>query len=230
MSGHDEHDEAIRDTRQILAAVRDGRIDDLPRWGSPFPPSLGPAEHLLAGGRCSRLSYRPAGDGSYRKSSGLFLATGAWGIAATLAVAGAQAVTNSRRKAAAAAESVARWVVEEQGGLWVSQHGLYFLTAQGLTTFGWEGFSSADLLGPRSLAFTVAGGASGTGAGSPMIGFECDWAELAFALWATSRHPAHPRLAGEAWIPEGWRDREAARLRDAGTAGSPGAIEAAPTD
>ncbi|WP_372595175.1 hypothetical protein [Actinotalea sp.] len=226
MSGQSEHDEAIRDTREILAAVRAGRIDTLPRWGSPFPPSLGPAEHLLAGARCNRLVHRPAGDGSYRKSQGLFLATGAWGIAATLAVAGAQAVTNSRRKAAAAAESVPRWVVEEQGGLWVSQHGLYFLTSGGLNSYGWATFASADLLGPRSLALSVAG----NGSGSRMVGFECDWAELAFALWALARHPEHPRLAGEGWIPDGWRERESARLRDAGTAGPAGAIEAAPGD
>ncbi len=216
-----DHDEAIRDTRAILAAVRAGRIADLPRWGSPFPPSLGPAEHLLAGGRCSRLAFRPAGTGEYRKSSGLFLATGVWGIAATVAVAGVQAVTNSRRKAAAAAQAVPRWVVEEQGGLWVSQHGLYFLTSQGLSTFGWERFASADLLGPRSLTMST------TGPGGPrMLGFECDWAELAFALWAMARHPEHPRLAAEGWIPEGWREREAARLRVAGQARS---LEAGPT-
>lgn len=202
-----DHDEAIRETHTILAAVRVGRIDDLPRWGSPFPPSLGPDEHLLAGGRCGRLAFRPVGDGQYRKSSGLFLATGVWGIAATLAVAGAQAVTNARRKATAAAESVPRWVVEDQGGLWVSSHGLYLLTARGLTTFSWDSFASADLLGPRALT------ASWTGPDGPtMIGFECDWSELAFALWAMARHPEHPRLTGEAWIPEGWRERQTGRL------------------
>ncbi len=209
--GSAEHDDALRDTRVILAAVRTGRIATLPRWGSPFPTSLGPDEHLLAGGRASRLVYRPAGDGSYRKSSGLFFATGPWGIAATLAVAGAQVVTNSRRKAAAAAESVPRWVVVEQGGLWVSQHGLYFLTAGGLTTFAWDSFEAADLLGPRSLSVSWAGPG-----GQQMIGFECDWAELAFALWALARHPEHPRLAAEGWMPDGWREREAARLRGGG--------------
>jgi len=215
-----DHDEAIRDTLAILAAVRAGRIDELPRWGSPFPPSLGPDEHLLAGGRCSRLAFRPAGDGQYRKSSGLFLATGVWGIAATLAVAGAQVVTNSRRKAAAAAESVPRWVVEDQGGLWVSSHGLYLLTARGLMTFGWDSFAAADLIGPRALTASWAGPH-----GPTMIGFECDWSELAFALWALARHPEHPRLAGGAWIPEGWREREAGHLAERG----PGrAIEAGP--
>ena len=197
-SAQAEYDEALRDSREIVAAVRAGRIGTLPRWGSPFPTSLGPEEHLLAGGRARRLAYRPGGDGSYRTSSGLFLATGPWGIAATLAVAGAQAVTNSRRKAAAEAASVPRWVVEEQGGLWVSQHGLYFLTPGGLRTFAWESFTAADLLGPRSLSVSW----SGPG-GQQMIGFECDWAELAFALWALARHPEHPRLAEERWLTGG---------------------------
>jgi len=218
LPGSAEHDEALRETRAILAAVSSDRLAGLPRWGSPFPTSLGPGEHLLAGARAHRLAYRPTGDGSYRRSSGLFVATGPWGIAATLAVAGAQVVTNSRRRAAAAAGSVPRWVVEEQGGLWVSQHGLYLLTPSGLTTFAWDSFVVADLLGPRSLSVSWAGPR-----GQRMIGFECDWAELAFALWALARHPEHPRLAAEGWLPEGWRERETARLeagegapRDAG--------------
>lgn len=198
------HDAAVWHTRDILHAVQRGRLDRRPVLPTPFAPAHALDEAVLAQSAFELLTHRAIGDGSYQHSSGAFLATGRGGLAMTAGFFAGQAVMNGRRRRAAAQDSVPRWVVDDVGALWVSSHGFYLQTASGLFPWAWSSVQAAQLVAPRSVHL------QGAGPSGPISWIvAADWAELVFVLWASARHPRHPSLARDGWVPPGWHERAA---------------------
>lgn len=193
------HDAAIWHTRQIVASVLAGRRESLPRVATSFAPQLGAGEVVVASGPVEVFDWKPLGDGTYQQAGGLYLGS----PTAVAAFVGITALENSARRAAAASAAHPRWVRDGVGTVTVSTRGFYFQTAQGLGTWSYEQVASADLVGPAALRF------QGFGRVPALV--LSDWAELLLALWAVERHPHHPQLVGEGWIPPGWHERERAR-------------------
>ncbi len=209
-SEYTRHDAAIWHTRRIVAAVLTGQQATLPRVATTFPPTLGHDELLVASGPIELLVWRSVGDGTYTHQGGFFFATGAVGLAATAVAAGAQVVGNAARRAQAQADAQPRWVLDSRGLVTVSTHGFYLEMPAGLLTWGYGDVHSMELVGPGAVRMH---GQSVHGPVQWLL--QTDWAELLLALWAVVRHPHHPQLVGEAWIPPGWHEREAARLAGA---------------
>lgn len=207
VDGYTQHDAAIWHTRGIVAAVHAGRQAMLPRVATTFPPTLGHDEVVVASGPVDVLVWRALGNGSYSHQGGFFFATGAAGLAATAVFAGVQATGNAARRAQAQADAQPRWVRDFGGLVTVSTHGFYFEVPAGLLTWGFGDVHSMELVAPRAVRM------HGQSVHGPVQWvLLTDWAELLLALWAVARHPHHPQAVGEAWIPPGWHDREAARL------------------
>lgn len=204
---YSDHDAAIWHTRAILRHLREGRPHALPQVATAFPPQLGPDERVLAVGRFELLTFRAVGDGSYQHDGGFFFATGLGGLAATAAVAGVRAAGNSRRRGAAAADAVPRWVVDDAGVLFVSTHGFYLDTGRAFLPWAWPHVDTMQLVAPRAVHLQ---GRSTDGPVSWIL--QADWAELVFVLWCLVRHPAHPQLTSGQWVPAGWDARDARRL------------------
>ncbi|KAE8762409.1 hypothetical protein [Georgenia thermotolerans] len=185
---------------------------------SPVRPQLADAETLLAAGPFTRYVLR-AGDGSYRRSSGFFFATGAVGLAATAAVAAGQLVGNARRKRAAERDAAPRWEAAGTGLLTVSTHGFYLSAPGGLAAWPYAAVGACEVGRPGLVDLS---GQSTTGPVRWLL--ESDWAELLFAMWALAAHPGHPPLASGAWLPPGWVERAVSlRAGDDGVArGLPG--------
>ncbi|TRW42958.1 hypothetical protein [Georgenia yuyongxinii] len=204
--GWSERDRALWDTCEMVAArVRGLPVHPPVPVGSPVRP-VADGETLLAAGPVTRYVVQ-AGDGSYRRSSGFFFATGAVGLAATAAVAAGQVLGNSRRKKAAGRDAAPRWVPAGTGLLTVSTHGFYISAPGGLAPWSYAAVGSCEVGRPGLVDL------SGQSTAGPVRWLlESDWAELLFAMWALAAHPTHPQLATGAWLPPGWLEH-AARLR-----------------
>lgn len=201
------HDVAILHTRDILDRARNGTLDVRGSTPVPFRLSFGADEKMLVSGGFQRCTFRAVGDGSYSHSSGMFLATGRGGLAATALFAGAQALGNSSRRAAARADAMERWAVDDAGTLHLSTSGFYMQSRAGLFPWSWGPVASMELLGPRTVHLQ---GQSDDGPVSWLL--RSDWAELLLVLWAIHEHPTHPQLGQ--WIPPGWEERYAERSLD----------------
>lgn len=181
-------------------------VEELP---TSFAPHLGGGERVLAGGPFSLFAFAPGGDGTYlhKSGGGGFLISNRPGVMAAgasfmLAGAAARAVGNSRRRRQAELQAQAQWQQIDAGMVFVSQHGFYLQTPQGLHPWGWESLQAAELVGPGQ---TVLSGQSESGAVQWVLG--SDWSELVFTLWARAHHPKHPQYLGGTWVPPGWVDR-----------------------
>ncbi|PFG34061.1 hypothetical protein [Sanguibacter antarcticus] len=199
------HDAAILNTRDIVDRSLNGTLDMRPLSPVTFRTAFGSDEKMLAVGGFQRCSFRPVGDGSYSQSSGMFLATGRGALAATALFAGAQAIGNSSRRAAARADATARWAVDDAGSLFVSTHGFYMQSRTGFFPWPWEPVSSMELVGPRTVHLQ---GQGIDGTVSWLL--RSDWAELLLVQWALHEHPSHPQLGR--WIPPGWEERYAEQV------------------
>lgn len=199
------HDQAVWHTCDIASAVLAGTADQRPVLASPFPPHLALDERLLAQGDFDLLTFRPVGDGSYVDDRGTFFSTSRGGLALTAGIAATRAAGNRRRRAAAVADSVPRWTLDERGTLWVSTAGFYLQSVSGLFPWPWGSVHSAQLVAPASVNL------QGDSQNGPVAWIlDSDWAELVFVLWAMAVHPDHPALGHGGWLPPGWRDRASA--------------------
>ena len=93
-------------------------------------------------------------------------------------------------------------MVDQQGTLWVSTHGFYLHTVNGLFPWPYDAIRSAMLVGPGSVHVQGSGDQGPTSWVLDLV-----WAELLLLMWARRRHPSHPQALGGAWIPPGWADR-----------------------
>ena len=205
-----ERDAALWQTCRLTAARAAGRpVHPAAPLPSPVRPQLGDAETLLATGPFTRYVYDAGGDGTYRRSSGFFFATGAVGLAATAAVAAGQAIGTSRRRRQAREAATPRWVRAGTGVLTVSTHGFYLSGPQGLAPWAYDAVGSCTVGRPGLVDL------SGRSTEGPVRWLlESDWAELVFAMWALGTYPDSPELLSGAWLPPGWLHR-ATRLRGA---------------
>lgn len=197
-----DHDAAVWHTRAIVGDVGAGRSVDRHISATPFPTQLGEDEAVVARGRFELRTHRPLGDGSYRHDTGWMLATGRGGLALTAGAAWYRSTENRRRREQAMADAVPRWVVDQQGTLWVSTHGFYLHTVNGLFPWPYDAIRSAMLVGPGSVHVQGVGDQGPTSWVLDLV-----WAELLLLMWARRRHPSHPQALGGAWIPPGWADR-----------------------
>lgn len=216
-----QHDTAVWTTCEIASALLANDPDRLPSLAAAFPPHLAGSELLLASGGFALMTHRAIGDGTYVRADGSTVATGRAGVVLTVGAAAARAAGNRRRRAQAQADAVPRWVLDDQGSLWVSTAGFYLETVQGLFPWGWDAIRSCRLVAPGSVHL------QGEGDNGPVSWIlRSDWAELVFVLWAMARHPNHPDLSGGRWLPPGWVER----CRAAGLAPAHGADALAPRD
>ncbi len=196
------HDAAVWHTVDIVQTALASRLDERPTMHAPFPPRHGADERILAQGDFQLYTHTAIGDGSYQHSNSFLFATGGVGLAMTAGFAVAQAAGNASRRNQAAQDAVPRWVLSDQGLLWVSTAGFYLQTVNGLFPWAWPHVQSAQLLAPATLHLQ---GQSDSGSVSWLIVSE--WAELAFVLWALQMHPQHPMLTQMTWVPPGWQQR-----------------------
>ncbi len=197
-----EHDSAIWHTREIAGEVAAGQALARHISATPFPAGLGAGEAVVARARFELRTFRPVGDGGYRHDGGWLLATGRGGLALSAGAALWRSSENRRRREQALSDTVPRWVLDQQGTLWVSTHGFYLQTVGGLFPWPFEAVDSVMLVGPGSLHVQGAGSHGPTSWLLDLV-----WAELLLLLWARRRHPAHPQVAQGAWIPPGWAQR-----------------------
>ncbi|MBV9487206.1 MAG: hypothetical protein JO246_14245 [Frankiaceae bacterium] len=200
-----DHDGAIWHTFDIAAAVLGGSVRERPELSSPFPPQAGAAEKMLVSGTFQLLAYGAPGDGTYRHQGGFILAGGVAGLALTAASVVGRQAGNARRRNAAVAAATPRWMPVDSGNLWVSTHGFYMHTAQGLFAWTWPQINTAQMVGPGDVHIQ---GDSTTGPISWII--RGNWSELLFVLWALAHHSQHPQLISGGWLPPGWLDHCAA--------------------
>lgn len=166
-----------------------------------FPPRLAADERFWAYGPFELFAQRAPGDGSYVHDGGFFFATGAVGLAATAAFAGARAVGNSNRRRTAEQAATPRWTPIETGNVYVSVLGLHLHTAHSLLPWVWHGFTAMEMVGPGAVHVL---GNSDSGPVSWVL--RSDWAELVFVTWALAHHRRHPQFLSGGWLPPGWLD------------------------
>jgi len=166
---------------------------------TPFPPRFAADETYLASGPFSLSIHAAPGDGSYHHDSSFFFATGKAGLAATAGFAAARAVGNSRRRAAAQEQTIARWLPRHTGEITVSDRGMYLRNIQDFFAWDWHSIDSAEVVGFNTVIL-----AAPTTAGTTHWLLQSQYAELVFLLWAKVRYPGHPQLVGDAWLPENW--------------------------
>lgn len=186
-------------TAQLAELVRvGGDLRAVAEVVGPFPPSLGPDEHFWISAPYGLRKYRSLGDGSW--SAPMFIAggTGAFGagLLAGSVIGNASASSKARRQAAA--DAMPRWVLSEQGALYISRYGFY-LAGPAPRPWDWASATSATMVGPGSVHMSVE---STRGPIAWII--DSDWSELVFVLWALAQHPAHPQLLSGGWLPPGW--------------------------
>ncbi len=202
MANLSPHDAAIWHTCHINELIDSGSLGSWPVLGTHFPPRLGTGEHMLVSGGFVLHDHTAIGDGSYVHDGSFFYASGRGGLALTAGLAGVTALGNASRRAAARADATPQWRVIDHGQLWVSTHGFYLMTANGLFPWGYDSIEGAQLVAPASVWFT---GQSDSGQIAWILA--SDWAELIFTLWARVRHIQHPQFEGGRWVPPGWRER-----------------------
>lgn len=205
MARHDSHpaartwlpsDSALWETCRILSDTRNGRTP-ASRVPTCFP--LAPGEQALACGEAGIDEFRAAGDGQWASATTLVAGSGSFGLALGAASLAATVIGNANRRARAEADARPAWRPTASGTLTVTTHAFYLQSATGLLRWGWE---NIDLMGIAQYNCAVLQGRAATGPTTwRLIG---PWSELAFVLWALARHPGHPQLADESWLPANW--------------------------
>jgi hypothetical protein len=195
-----DRDSALWHTCELAADLAQGRPS---RHGlrvlTPFRPQLAEDEQVWVEGRFELLDRVALGDGSYVHNGGFFFATGPAGLAATAAVAVGTALGNNSRRRVAQARAVPRWMPIDAGLFYVSAHGFYMHSADGLFAWPWNSVAAGSMVGPGALHL------AGDAVRGPVSWIlRSDWAELVFVTWALAVHPEHPQLVTGDWLPPGW--------------------------
>ncbi|MGY4645161.1 hypothetical protein [Cellulomonas sp. URHB0016] len=199
-------DAALLYSCHVVAAMRAGRPDAITTTlAVSFPPSIAAGERLLAEGGFVLNEFAAPGDGTYVRDNGFFFATGGIGMAVTAVALGARAAGNSARRQAAAAAAVPRWLEVDRGSVVVSSHGFYLHSHLGHRTWPWEPIHVAQIVAPDVVE--LSGDSTN---GRVHWRLQSPWAPLVFALWCLRRHPDHPQLVTNAWLPQGWWERATA--------------------
>ena len=194
-----QHDAALWHTCEIAVdLVAGNRPRPAMEVLTPFPLRLGPDERVWASGEFQVADFRAVGDGSYVHNSGFFLGRGIVGLAGSVAFLAGQAAVNKSRRDAAAEAAAPRWVVVDQGLVYLTAYGCY-LASGGLGTWPYRAISGGEMVGPREFNFYGQ-----TPQGPVNLILVSDWAELAFITWALAVHPRHPQLLGGGWLPPDW--------------------------
>ena len=189
-------DSALWHTCRVASDLAARRVPQL-RQTTLFP--LREREIAFASGTVLVDSFHAAGDGSYRTSSTVMVGTGLFGLALGAATMAGSAAGNASRRAQAVAAATPAWRPVLRGTVVITSQGFYLVDETGKYDWGWESVELMQVVGFTSL---VLQGHSSTG--QVMWRISSDWAELMFVLWAMARHPAHPQLVDQSWIPAGW--------------------------
>ncbi|MDQ0212566.1 hypothetical protein [Arthrobacter bambusae] len=144
-------------------------------------------------------SFYAVGDGSYSRSNTVLAGTGAFGLALGVATIAGSAIGNASRRARAAAAATPMWRPVVSGSIVVTSQGFYLFGQTGKYDWVWAGI---ELMQVAGFSCVVMQGQ--TTAGPVTWRITSDWAELVFVLWAMTRHPQHPQLVDQSWIPPGW--------------------------
>jgi hypothetical protein len=167
------------------------------RVATLFPLRSG--ELAFAEGAVVIDSFHAIGDGSYSTSSTVVAGTGSFGLALGVATIAGSAIGNASRRARAIANATPMWRPHVRGSVVVTSQGFYLLDQTGKYDWDW---ASIELMQVAGFSCVVMQGRSTTGPVTWRI--TSDWAELIFILWAMYRHPQHPQLIDQSWIPAGW--------------------------
>ena len=162
-----------------------------------FP--LSPGVTALAMGGLLVDAFDAAGDGSYTHSTSFAFGTGLFGLALAAGTLAASAAGKSNARNRAAADAQRAWRPLFGGSIFVTTHGFYLQTMEGLFEWTWDSIDLMQLVGYNCL---ILQGRSSTGPITWRINSE--WAELVFVLWALERHPSHPQLQDGSWLPANW--------------------------
>lgn len=192
------HDEVLIYVCSVLATIRAQRWEELADITTTFPRQV-EGERILLDRPYSFLVWGSPDDGTYVHDGSTVLAVGRGAAPLMIGAAVGRAIGNSSRRAAAAAAAQPRWMTTEAGHLYVSTHGFYLGAPSGLHRWSWEHIDGASVPAPGFFDM------QGQGANGPVnwrLGTHA--AELLFVLWALVRHPQHPQMATESWLPTGW--------------------------
>ncbi|WNM25017.1 hypothetical protein [Demequina capsici] len=200
-------DEAALYSAHVVAQVMSGRGDEVPQGEvASFPPRIAAGERFLTQGWYRLREWTAPGNGTYAQTSGVMLATGAVGVAASAAFMAATALSNSQRRAAAAAAAAPRWHEVDRGNLHVSTAGFYLASHLGVRSWPWAAVIACDPVDATRLSVT---GSTASGSQVAWV-IESPWASLLFGMWAAHIHPQHPTFESGAWLPRGWESRASA--------------------
>jgi hypothetical protein len=192
-------DQALLYTCHLAADLLAGRPMRPAPVRAPFPPRYSVEETYLASGPFTLSIHAAPGDGSYMHDSSFFFATGRGGLAATAGFAAVRAMGNSRRRAQAQEQAIARWLPRHAGEVTVSDHGMYLRNIQDFFAWDWHSIDSAEV-----VAFNTVILAAPSTQGTTHWLLQSQYAELVFLLWAKTRYPGHPQLQHHAWLPPNW--------------------------
>jgi hypothetical protein len=165
---------------------------------APFAPALGEELPLWGAGPFALYEWRAPGDGSWQSDRMMIFGTGAVGAGLMIGSLIGGAIADSRARHAAEAAAIPRWMSIEHGELYLSHRGFYLHTPRVLV-WGWDSVTAATIIEPAAVRIS----------GHSVHGQVCwllrsDWAELLFVTWALTRHPGHPQLVNNQWLPPGW--------------------------
>lgn len=191
-------DSALWQTCQIASDLTARRVPEF-RVPTMFP--LREHEVAFATGPVRVDSFYAAGDGSYTTSTTLMAGTGLFGLALGAATLAGSAMGNASRRARAAAAATPSWHTIVAGSVVVASQGFYLLDSSGKFDWQWDHIDLMQVVGFTTI---VMQGRSVTGPVTWRI--QSDWAELIFVLWAMARHPLHPQLVDQSWLPANWAD------------------------
>ena len=196
-------DSALWQTCKLVSEINERRVPEL-RTPTMFP--LQANEIAFATGPASVESFYAPGDGLYNTSSTVFAGTGKFGLAMGAASLAGSAIGNASRRARAISDATPMWRPIFQGSVVVSNMGFYLLDAAHKLDWDWE---SIDLM--QVVGFTAVELQGQSTQGPIRWRITSDWAELIFVLWAMARHPQHPQLLDQSWVPRGWAQWAAAQ-------------------
>lgn len=189
-------DSALWVTCRIVAETMRGNIPE-DRVATYFPLEHG--ESAFVSGEGTIDEFRSAGDGRYRTQTTLVAGSGTFGLALGAASLAATVIGNAQRRAQAEADARVTWRPAYSGMLVVSDRAFYLQSAAGLLRWDWN---SIDLMAIAQYNCAILQGR--TPAGPATWRLSGPWTELAFALWALTRHPGHPQFRDGSWLPAGW--------------------------